>query len=180
LASKGDYSITSVIAIAATAAIVGDNLGYWLIGRLGGRALFQRNRWLNRWSDRLLPRAERIMHRHGGTTVFFGRFIAILRFTAAWVAGLGRMPRWRFPLSPGSAVIPDSTPSMNQVVPKGPPRSHARAPDATPSRHASRIARLARCVSSSPWEINPAPASMIAIAFPTFFPSSDGAVPGAA
>jgi membrane protein DedA with SNARE-associated domain len=96
LASQGNYSIASVIAIAAVAAIVGDNLGYWLIGRLGGRALFRRNRWLKRWSDSLLPRAERIMQRHGGKTVFFGRFIAILRFTAAWVAGLGRMPWWRF------------------------------------------------------------------------------------
>jgi membrane protein DedA with SNARE-associated domain len=96
LASQGHYSIASVIAVAAAAAIVGDNLGYWLIGRLGGRALFERNRWLQRWSDGLLPRAERIMHRHGGKTVFFGRFIAILRFTAAWVAGLGRMPWWRF------------------------------------------------------------------------------------
>jgi membrane protein DedA with SNARE-associated domain len=28
--------------------------------------------------------------------VFFGRFIAILRFTAAWIAGFGRMPWWRF------------------------------------------------------------------------------------
>jgi membrane protein DedA with SNARE-associated domain len=96
LASQGDYSITSVIAVAAVAAIVGDNLGYWVIGRLGGRALFQRNRWLKRWSDRLLPRVEGIMQRHGGKTVFFGRFVAILRFTAAWVAGLGRMPWWRF------------------------------------------------------------------------------------
>jgi membrane protein DedA with SNARE-associated domain len=78
LASQGNYSIASVI------------------GRLGGRALFQRNRWLKRWSDTLLPRAEGIMRRHGGKTVFFGRFIAILRFTAAWVAGLGRMPWWRF------------------------------------------------------------------------------------
>jgi membrane protein DedA with SNARE-associated domain len=96
LASQGHYSIASVIAVTAAAAIVGDNLGYWLIGRLGGRALFQRNRWLKRWSDRVLPRTEQIMHRHGGKTVFFGRFIAILRFTAAWVAGLGRMPWWRF------------------------------------------------------------------------------------
>jgi len=96
LASKGDYSIEWIIAVAATAAIVGDNLGYWLIGRLGGRALLRRNRWLKRWSDGFLPRAERIMRRHGGKTVFFGRFIAVLRFTAAWVAGLGRMEWWRF------------------------------------------------------------------------------------
>ena len=42
LAAQGHYSLVSVIAIAATGAIVGDNLGYWLIGRAGGRALFRR------------------------------------------------------------------------------------------------------------------------------------------
>jgi membrane protein DedA with SNARE-associated domain len=96
LAAKGNYNIVVVIVVAAAAAIVGDNLGYWIIGRLGGRALFRRTRWLSRWADSVIPRAERIMKRHGGKTVFFGRFIAILRFTAAWVAGLGRMPWWRF------------------------------------------------------------------------------------
>jgi membrane protein DedA with SNARE-associated domain len=96
LASRGNYSVAEVIAVAAAAAIVGDNLGYWLIGRWGGRALFRRNKWLRRYSERVLPQAERLMSRHGGKTVFFGRFIAILRFTAAWVAGLGRMEWWRF------------------------------------------------------------------------------------
>jgi membrane protein DedA with SNARE-associated domain len=96
LAAQGHYSIVWVIVLAAAGAIVGDNLGYWLLGRLGGRALFQRWRWLRRWSDRVLPTAERLMQRHGGKTVFFGRFITVLRYTAAWVAGLGRMPWWRF------------------------------------------------------------------------------------
>jgi membrane protein DedA with SNARE-associated domain len=96
LASKGHYSIVWVIAVTAAAAIVGDNLGYWLIGRKGGRALFERNRHLKRWADRVIPRAEVLMQRHGGKVVFFGRFIALLRFTAAWAAGLGRMPWWRF------------------------------------------------------------------------------------
>ena len=96
LAAQGHYRIEWVIVIAAAAAILGDNLGYWLIGRLGGRALFERWGWLRRYADRVLPRAERIMDRHGGKTVFFGRFIAILRFTAAWVAGLGRMHWWKF------------------------------------------------------------------------------------
>jgi membrane protein DedA with SNARE-associated domain len=96
LASKGNYNIAEVIAIAAAAAIVGDNLGYWLIGRLGGRALFRRNKWLHRWSESVIPRTEKLMERHGAKTVFFGRFIAILRFTAAWVAGLGKMHWWKF------------------------------------------------------------------------------------
>ncbi len=96
LASKGDYDVATVIAVAAVAAIVGDNLGYWIIGRLGGRALFRRNTFLHRYAETVIPRAERIMQRHGSATVFFGRFIAILRFTAAWVAGLGRMHWWKF------------------------------------------------------------------------------------
>jgi membrane protein DedA with SNARE-associated domain len=96
LAAEGHYSITSVIAVAAAGAVVGDNLGYWLIGRVGGRALFRRWRWLSQYSDRVLPRAESLMARYGGATVFFGRFVAILRYTVAWVAGLSRMPWWRF------------------------------------------------------------------------------------
>ena len=96
LASQGHYSIVEVIAVAAAAAIIGDNLGYWLIGRLGGRRLFERWGPLRRYSHRVLPTAERLMAKHGGKTVFFGRFITVLRFTAAWVAGIGRMHWWKF------------------------------------------------------------------------------------
>jgi membrane protein DedA with SNARE-associated domain len=85
-----------VIVLAALGAIVGDNLGYWVLGRLGGRALFNRWGWLRRYSDRVLPRAERIMQRHGGKTVFFGRFVAVLRVSVAAVAGLAHMPWWKF------------------------------------------------------------------------------------
>jgi membrane protein DedA with SNARE-associated domain len=96
LASQGHYNIAIVIVVAAAAAIIGDNLGYWIIGRWGGRRLFERWGWLRRYAERVLPRAERLMERHGGKTVFFGRFIAVLRYTAAWLAGLGRMEWWRF------------------------------------------------------------------------------------
>ncbi len=96
LASQGHYPIAEVIAVAATAAIVGDNLGYALIGRLGGRRLFERSRYARRYAERFLPAAERLMARHGGKVVFFGRFISVLRFTAAWAAGIARMPWWRF------------------------------------------------------------------------------------
>jgi membrane protein DedA with SNARE-associated domain len=96
LASQGHYSIVWVIVVAAAGAIVGDNLGYWLIGRLGGRRLFERWRPLRRYAERFLPAAERLMQKHGGKVVFFGRFITVLRYTAAWAAGIGQMPWWRF------------------------------------------------------------------------------------
>lgn len=96
LASQGHYHIAAIIGVAAAGAIIGDNLGYWLIGRVGGRRLFSRWVWLQRYSDTVLPKAEKLMARHGGKTVFFGRFITILRYTAAWVAGLAKMPWGKF------------------------------------------------------------------------------------
>ncbi len=95
LADRGHYSIGAVIAVAATAAIVGDNGGYW-IGRTGGRRLLERWGPLQRWSERILPPSERFFHRHGAKTVFFARFFSILRVTVAWLAGVGRMRWWRF------------------------------------------------------------------------------------
>ena len=96
LAAQGHYPIWSVIAVAAVAAIVGDNLGFWLIGRRGGRALIMRYGWLERRTARVLPRTEALIDRYGGRAVFFGRFISLLRDTIAWVAGLVGMPWGRF------------------------------------------------------------------------------------
>ena len=90
-ASRGRLDIVAVIAVAAAAAIVGDNLGYW-IGRTGGRGL------LTRWTvtSGTLPWAESFFERHGPKTIFIGRFFSILRVTAAWMAGVSRMRWWTF------------------------------------------------------------------------------------
>jgi membrane protein DedA with SNARE-associated domain len=95
LASQGALSIVAVVTIAALAAILGDNLGYWT-ARRGGRALLDRYSVTRRYAARYLPRGERFFARHGGKTVFVGRFVAVLRVTAAWIAGLSHMHWWRF------------------------------------------------------------------------------------
>ena len=95
LASRGHFDIVAVIVVAASAAIVGDNAGYW-IGRLGGRKLLKRWAWLDRHASRLLPWSERFFARHGAKTIFIGRFVAVLRVTAAWLAGISKMSWWRF------------------------------------------------------------------------------------
>ena len=89
------YGIEWVIVVAAAGAIVGDNLGYWL-GRIGGRKLLARFELTRRYAARALPPAERFFTRHGGKTVFFGRFVAFLRITSAWLAGISRMHWWQF------------------------------------------------------------------------------------
>src|SRR5438093_922620 len=90
------YALSGNEAAAAAGAIIGDNLGYWVIGRWGGRTLFERWGPLRRYADKTLPPTERLMARHGGKVVFFGRFVTVLRYTAAWVAGLAKMAWWRF------------------------------------------------------------------------------------
>src|SRR2546426_501285 len=69
LAAEGHYSIASVIAIAAAGAIVGDNLGYWLIGRLGGRAPFRRWRWVNHYGGRAVADAIQRYGLYAGAAV---------------------------------------------------------------------------------------------------------------
>ena len=95
LASQGKFNIVAVTAVAAAAAIVGDNAGYW-VARRWGRRLLKKSDRLDRFAERVLPPSERFFERHGDKTVFVGRFIAILRFTAAWLAGLSKMPWWKF------------------------------------------------------------------------------------
>jgi membrane protein DedA with SNARE-associated domain len=95
LASDGKLSLTGVIIVAAAAAIIGDNIGYWL-GREGGRRLIYRFAAVGRFADKVLPPAERFFARHGGKAVFFARFFGGVRVTGAWMAGITRMTWWRF------------------------------------------------------------------------------------
>lgn len=95
LASRGHLNIVEVIVVAASAAILGDNAGYW-IGREGGLRLLDRWEFTRRLRDRLLPPAKRFFDAHGGKTIFIARFVAVLRVTAAWIAGMAHMTWWRF------------------------------------------------------------------------------------
>jgi membrane protein DedA with SNARE-associated domain len=94
-ASQGELDIWQVIAVAAVAAIVGDNIGYW-IGRTAGRKVLTWFGPLHRLSQGVLPWSERFFERHGGKTIFLARFFSVLRVTAAWLAGISRMHWWTF------------------------------------------------------------------------------------
>ena len=95
LASQSALSIVAVISVAIAAAIIGDNLGFW-VARKGGRGLLYRYRVTRHYAQQYLPRGERFFAEHGGKAVFLSRFVAVLRVTAAWTAGLSRMNGWRF------------------------------------------------------------------------------------
>jgi membrane protein DedA with SNARE-associated domain len=85
-------SIAWVIVAAAGGAILGDNLGFW-VGREGGYRLLRRYRRYIRLEERRLKLGQYLFLKHGGKVVFFGRFVAVLRAWAAFLAGTNRM-RW--------------------------------------------------------------------------------------
>src|SRR5258707_15006392 len=88
--STHQIGIASVVLVAATAAIIGDNIGY-LIGRSIGLRLVARYGRYVRLDEPRLKVGQYLFLRHGGKIVFFGRFVAFLRTYAALLAGMNRM-----------------------------------------------------------------------------------------
>jgi membrane protein DedA with SNARE-associated domain len=82
-----------IFAVAAAAAIIGDNIGYW-IGDKGGYRLARRYGPKVRLDEHKLKIARYLFDLHGAKVVFFGRFVAVLRTYAAFLAGTSQM-RWR-------------------------------------------------------------------------------------
>jgi membrane protein DedA with SNARE-associated domain len=90
LASRDELQIEIVIAVAAAAAIIGDNIGF-AIGRRFGRRLLLLPGPLERHRRRVIEIGEPFFERHGPKAVFLGRWITGLRITSAWLAGVNRM-----------------------------------------------------------------------------------------
>src|SRR5215469_189894 len=89
-AGSGRLSIYILVPVAAIAAILGDNCGYW-IGRKGGLRLVRRYGRLLHVDETKIERAREFFDWYGTKTVFFGRFIALLRTWAAVLAGVACM-----------------------------------------------------------------------------------------
>ncbi|MER5420006.1 DedA family protein [Streptosporangium roseum] len=97
LAAQGVVNPLWVGICASVGAIVGDSVGY-AIGRKGGKPMFDRlgRRFPKHFGPSHIAKAERYFERYGMWTVFFGRFVALLRILAGPLAGALRMPYWRF------------------------------------------------------------------------------------
>jgi membrane protein DedA with SNARE-associated domain len=109
LGCTGTLSEPWVIVACILGATTGDNIGYW-VGRTGGRGLIRKYGKYVRLNEAHLAHAETYFQKYGGATVFFGRFLAILRAWAAFLAGVNRMNAWRFFIyNAGGAIIWSTT-----------------------------------------------------------------------
>ena len=94
-ATTHHLSIGIVVAVAAAGAIIGDNIGFAL-GHWGGYRILRRYGKYIHFDERRLKIGRYVFREHGGKVVFIGRFIAVLRTYAAFLAGTNRMPWPRF------------------------------------------------------------------------------------
>lgn len=91
LAAQGFVRIEYIIPMLMCAAIIGDNLNYWIGRKAGGWIVKQR--WFKR---DYLAKTEAFFVKHGGKAIILARFVPIVRTFAPFTAGFGRMDYRRF------------------------------------------------------------------------------------
>lgn len=89
-ATHAELNIWLIVVAASAGAIVGDNLGYLLGSRFGYPLLLRFGPRVG-LSEGRIKVSQYLFLRHGGKLVFFGRFVALLRILAAFLAGVNRM-----------------------------------------------------------------------------------------
>ena len=92
-ATEPSFNVGVVIAVAALGAIVGDNAGYWLGLRYGYALLLRYGERIGMFEARI-KLGQYLFLKYGTKVVLLGRFVALLRMLAAFLAGVNRMP-WR-------------------------------------------------------------------------------------
>lgn len=88
LALHGKEDITTIITVSIIGAFWGDFLSYWLGARFGPAIISTK---AMQKQKKIIQRAELFFARHGGKSVFFGRFIGPIRGFVPFVAGCARM-----------------------------------------------------------------------------------------
>lgn len=93
LSSKGELHIGLVMLVAATGAVIGDNIGF-AIGHHYGRGILLRFGRFVFLTPKRLEHIENYFTRYGNKTILFARFVTGLRVFAGPLAGASKM-EWR-------------------------------------------------------------------------------------
>jgi membrane protein DedA with SNARE-associated domain len=102
LMAAGSLPYWPVLAGAVIGAVLGDSVSFWLGRRYGGGI---GRIWPFTRNPDLLPNGMRFFARHGGKSVFIGRFFGPVRAVVPLAAGIMRMPRGLFWLANITSAI---------------------------------------------------------------------------
>lgn len=94
LAATGGMDIKLLSVLLFVAAVLGDNLNYWVGRSLGPRVFrWEQSRLFNRAA---FDRTHGYFEHHGGKTIIVARFMPLVRTFAPFVAGVAEMNYRRF------------------------------------------------------------------------------------
>jgi len=94
LAYQGRVALPAVLLAAASGAVLGDSVGYWLGRRYGSK--LETTRLGRKIGEHRWEKSRDYVRERGGKAVFLGRFVSIFRTLAPPVAGSAHMPYRRF------------------------------------------------------------------------------------
>ena len=86
-------NILVLYLLLASAAIIGDNVNYWIGHTIGPRVFTEKIRFLKK---EYLARTHVFFEKHGSMTIFLARFVPIIRTFTPFIAGVGAMTYGRF------------------------------------------------------------------------------------
>ncbi len=91
-AGQGSLNITLLFILLFAAAVIGDNMNYWIGRHAGPRVFREKSRFFKK---EYLDKTHKFFEKYGRKAVIIARFMPIIRTFMPFVAGIGRM---RYPV----------------------------------------------------------------------------------
>ena len=94
VAGAGGLDIVTIVVLLVVASIIGDQFGYFLGTKIGVSIFDRPDSTL--FKREYITQTQEFYYKHGGKTLIYAKFVPIIRTFAPFMAGVGRMPYFRF------------------------------------------------------------------------------------
>ncbi len=95
-AAKGQLSIALILSLLVVAAILGDNVNYWIGRKIGLRVFEWKIRGKQIVKPEYLNKTEAFFEKRGVFAIIMARFVPIVRTFTPFAAGIGKMKYQKF------------------------------------------------------------------------------------
>jgi membrane-associated protein len=97
-AAKGQLSLAALLLLLFIAAVLGDNVNYWIGRRLGLGVFKWKIRGRQLVKESYLDKTHQFFEKNGTKAIIMARFVPIVRTFTPFAAGIGKMSYRRFVL----------------------------------------------------------------------------------